>query len=227
MLPSNQTVRWQSLTLALSLSVASLAQAQTTTPFACTAGKSYILQDDPTSVIEVNVATGAAGAASAAVVGANQNSANIRRVFAAVGRVAGHQTTTQAKTYSFVDAAPGPEATHYYRLRQVALDGTSTLSPVRVVGLAAGSSPVQLAVAPNPTPSHTLRVQVQYAGPAAVPATLTVQSLLGQTVLTQPVTLRPGTNELVPGGVLAPGAYWLSLRGAAVGQHSQRLLVSE
>lgn len=149
------------------------------------------------------------------------------RTFTALGKVAGHQTTTQAATYSFTDATPGPEATHYYRLRQTDLDGTSTFSPVRAVRLAAGSSPVQLVVAPNPTPPASLRVQVQYAGPAATLATLTVQSLLGQTVLTQLVTLAPGSNELIPGGVLAPGAYWLSLSGEAVGQQGQRVLVGE
>lgn len=147
-------------------------------------------------------------------------------IFAAVGQVAGHQTTTQASAYSFADAAPGPAATHYYRLRQVDLDGTSHFSPVRAVSLAAGSSPVQLAVAPNPTTPDNLRVQVQYAGAEAAPATFTVQTLLGQTLLAQPVSLQPGANVLTPALKLLPGAYWLSLRGsAALGQQGVRVLV--
>lgn len=148
------------------------------------------------------------------------------RIFTAVGQVAGHQTTMQASTYAFVDAAPGPEATYYYRLRQVDLDGTSTFSPVRLVNLTAGSSPVLLTAAPNPATPDNLRVQVQYAGTAAAPATLTVQSLLGQTLLAQPVALQPGANVLTPVLKLAPGAYWLTLSGgAAVGQQGVRVLV--
>ncbi|MBJ6142587.1 hypothetical protein [Hymenobacter sp. BT559] len=147
-------------------------------------------------------------------------------LFKAVGQVAGHQTTTQASAYSFVDAAPGPEATHYYRLRQVDLTGTSNFSPVRVVTLAAGSSPVQLTVAPNPATPDNLHVQVQYAGSEAAPATLTVHSLLGQTLLAQPVLLQPGSNVLTPILKLAPGAYWLSLNGgASLGQQGVRVLV--
>ncbi|RYY19840.1 MAG: hypothetical protein EOO36_04865 [Cytophagaceae bacterium] len=143
-----------------------------------------------------------------------------------MGQVAGHQTSTQASAYSFVDATPGPEATHYYRLRQVDLDGTSTFSPVRVVSLAAGSSPVQLAVAPNPTTPDNLRVQVQYAGTEAASATLTVRSLLGQTLLAQPVALQPGANVLTPALKLAPGAYWLGLSGGGtLGQQGVRVLV--
>lgn len=146
--------------------------------------------------------------------------------FAALGRVAGHQTTAQASAYSFVDAAPGTEATHYYRLRQVDLDGTSTFGPVRAVRLAAGSSAVQLAVVPNPTTADNLRVQVQYADQAPTAATLTVQDLLGQTLLTQPVTLQPGANSFAPAVALAPGTYWLSVRGAALGTQGVRVLVS-
>ncbi|RZJ93104.1 MAG: hypothetical protein EOO60_05910 [Hymenobacter sp.] len=147
------------------------------------------------------------------------------RMFAAIGKVVGHQTTAQASTYFFTAPNPGVEAVHYYRLRQVDLDGTSTFSPVRAVSLAAGSSLVQLTVAPNPTTPDNLRVRVQYAGTEAAPATLTVQSLLGRTLLTQPVSVQPGANVLIPTLKLAPGAYWLSLNGAALGQQGVRVLV--
>lgn len=137
------------------------------------------------------------------------------RTFAAVGQVPAHQNTQQVSNYTFLHPAPGTPATHYYRLRQVDLDGTSAFSPVQVVSLAPGTSALQLAAVPNPTTPGNLRVQVQYAGEAAAPAVLTIQSLLGQTLLTQPVTLQPGTSTLAPGGSLAPGVYWLSLSGGA------------
>jgi hypothetical protein len=146
--------------------------------------------------------------------------------FTALGRVAGHHTTMQASTYSFVDATPGSAATHYYRLRQVDLDGTSTFSPVQTVALAPGSSAAQLVVAPNPTTANDLRVQVQYAGQTATSATLTVQDLLGKASFTQAVTLQPGANAFTPSAHLAPGAYWLTLRGAALSTPGVRILVS-
>jgi hypothetical protein len=136
--------------------------------------------------------------------------------FEVAGRMQGSGTSIQGHTYSFVDAALGAATTLYYRLRQVDRDGTSVFSPVQVVTLAAGSSPVQFAAVPNPTTADNLHLAVQYEGPAAVPAVLTVHSLLGQTVLTQAVTLQPGTTMLSPAASLAPGAYWLSLSGEAL-----------
>ena len=150
------------------------------------------------------------------------------RSFAAIGRVAGHGTAASMSAYTFADMNPGPEATHYYRLRQADLDGSSTYSPVRVVGLAAGSSAVQLAVVPNPASSGSLRVQVQYAGPTVAPATLTVRGLLGQVIFAQAITLQPGANVLVATTALVPGIYWLSLGGdATAGTRNTRLVVSD
>jgi hypothetical protein len=133
----------------------------------------------------------------------------------------------QASAYSFVDAAPGSAATHYYRLRQVDLDGTSTFSPVQTVALAPVSSTAQLVVAPNPTTANNLQAQVQYAGQAASSATLTVQDMLGQTSFIQAVVLQPGANAFAPATHLAPGAYWLTLRGASLSTPGVRILVGD
>jgi hypothetical protein len=147
--------------------------------------------------------------------------------FAAMSRVAGHGNSVQPLTYSFTDNAPGATPTHYYRLRQVDLDGTSTFSPVQVVTLGAGSSPMQLTAAPNPTTADNLHLQVQYQGLAAVPAVLTVQSLLGQTLYSQAVTLQPGTTTLSPTAPLEPGVYWLSLNSEGLpGKLSTRVLLT-
>lgn len=149
------------------------------------------------------------------------------RTYEAVGQVAARQQSQVITDYAFLHAAPGAAATHYYRLRQVDQDGSSAFSPVQAVTLAPGSSALQLAAVPNPTTPGNLRVQVQYAGPAAAPAVLTIQSLLGQTLLTQPVTLQPGTSTLAAGASLAPGVYWLSLSGgAAVGVRGTKVVVA-
>jgi hypothetical protein len=124
--------------------------------------------------------------------------------------------------------APGDAATYYYRLRQVDFDNSFSFSPVRAIGLAAGNSSVQVAVAPNPTTTGLLRVQAQYAGTTPVSAMLTVRTLLGQTLLTQAVTMQPGDNVFTPSAALAPGVYWLSLSGEAVtGAPSIRVLIAE
>jgi hypothetical protein len=136
--------------------------------------------------------------------------------FAALGQVAGHGSSLKPLTYSFRATAPGAAATHYYRLRQVDLDGTSVFSPVQVVTLAAGTSPVQFSAAPNPTTADNLRLLIQYQGVAPVSAVLTVHSLVGQSLQTQAVTLQPGTTTLTPAVPLAPGAYWLSLSSEAL-----------
>ena len=149
------------------------------------------------------------------------------RTFAAVGRVAGHGSSVQPLSYSFTAPAPGAAATHYYRLRQVDLDGTSVFSAVRAVTLGPGASPLQLAAVPNPTTPGNLRVEVRYAGPASTPAVLTIRSLLGQTLLTQPVALLPGTTTLAPAAPLAPGVYWLSLSGeATLGVQGTKVVVT-
>jgi hypothetical protein len=149
------------------------------------------------------------------------------RSFEVAGRVRGHGSSLQAHAYSLVDAAPGAATTHYYRLRQVDHDGTSSFSPVQVVALGPGAGAFQLAAVPNPTTAGTLQVQVQYAGPTATAAVLTMRSLLGQTVFAQPVTLQPGTTTLAPAAPLAPGMYWLSLSGEATpGAQGTKVLIT-
>lgn len=150
------------------------------------------------------------------------------RSFTALGRVAGQGTVATSSAYTYTDPTPGPDVTHYYRLRQVDQDGSSTYSPVRALALAAGSSAVQWAVAPNPTTSGRLRVLLEYAGPRGADATLMVRGLLGQVVLTQPVTLQPGANVLVPAATLPPGTYWLSLGGeVAADTPGLRLVIAD
>jgi hypothetical protein len=149
------------------------------------------------------------------------------RTFAAVGRVAARQYSQKVTNYTFLHAAPSAAATHYYRLRQVDQDGTSAFSPVQVVTLAAGSSPVLFTAAPNPTTADNLHLHVQYQGATAVPAVLTVQSMLGQTLQTQAVTLQPGATILTPSAPLAPGIYWLSLSSEALpGKVGTRVLLT-
>lgn len=68
--------------------------------------------------------------------------------FTAIGRVSGMGTTQQAQQYRFKDVKP-LTGTLYYRLKQVDLDGTSDLSPMKAVTGITAAAP-KLAVYPNP-----------------------------------------------------------------------------
>ena len=67
--------------------------------------------------------------------------------FEVVGRVEGHGTTSQTHQYSFVDNRPNKTGVHYYRLKQVNLDGSFEYSDVRAVKFNEHS---KLLIYPNP-----------------------------------------------------------------------------
>ena len=96
--------------------------------------------------------------------------------FTYVGAVAGAGNAIQEQRYDFLHETPA-NGTNYYRLRQVDLDGTETLSEVREVTI---SAPDQLSVFPNPT-TDELSVKGFAGGPVRV------LDLQGRTVLSQSI----------------------------------------
>jgi len=88
------------------------------------------------------------------------------RTFRRIGSVPGHGTSPQPHDYQLLDPALARYAasTVYYRLRQVDLDGTARLSPVRVVAVAATG----LALFPNPTTSAATLTGAQPGAPVTV-----------------------------------------------------------
>ncbi|MCC3158208.1 DUF11 domain-containing protein [Hymenobacter sp. 15J16-1T3B] len=138
--------------------------------------------------------------------------------FEKVGEVAGLVNSTVAHTYRFVDAkAARFGATLYYRLRQVDLDGTATLSEVRAVSFGKTAS-VTLSAYPNPTTDH---LRVSLTG-AAGQATAILYGATGQQLRTvgfdaaQPATLEMST--------LPAGTYLLRVRTAAGQTFSLRVV---
>ncbi|MCB2377374.1 T9SS type A sorting domain-containing protein [Hymenobacter sp. BT635] len=114
--------------------------------------------------------------------------------FATISTVAGAGTTTKATTYTANDAAP-LAGTSYYRLRQVDTDGTSSFSPVRVVGAV-------LAVAyPSPTVD-----QLNLPG-AAAGTRYRIFNTVGQ-MLKQGTVPATGTLDVLE---LKPGSYFLEI----------------
>jgi len=94
--------------------------------------------------------------------------------FMYLGAVAGAGDAIQEQRYDFLHETPA-DGVNYYRLRQVDLDGTETLSEVREVTITA---PDQLSIFPNPT-TDQLSVKGFTGGPVRV------LDLQGRTVLSQ------------------------------------------
>jgi hypothetical protein len=136
-----------------------------------------------------------------------------------LGRVAAAGTSTNAHAYAYLDAVVQAGRTHYYRLRQVDLDGTSTFSPVvavQVLGAGTGSELLNSAY-PNPfsteltlelgqEPTDYLTIALTDAGGRQVFSTR-------QGAGSRQFTVRP------PAG-LAPGSYVLKV--VSSGQQSSR-----
>ncbi len=85
------------------------------------------------------------------------------RTFSALGAVAGAGNSVTEQAYEYLHETP-VVGVNYYRLRQVDIDGTETLSEVREVNL---SGSPELAVFPNPTAAE-LRVKGFAGGPVKI-----------------------------------------------------------
>ena len=142
--------------------------------------------------------------------------------FAAIGRVAAAGTSATGHAYSLRDATAPTRATSYYRLRQVDLDGTETLSPV--VALAGSDDTATgFALYPNPAPAGTVGLRLR--APVAEGTTLVVYSTVGQVLRRQAVSSGPTPTLSTEG--LPTGMYHVVLRDAG-GQSlgTQRLLIT-
>ena len=130
--------------------------------------------------------------------------------FAQIGTVAAAGRSTQAHTYTLLDAArPAGASRLYYRLRQVDVDGAAHYSPVRAVVLAGAGMGLSL----YPNPARGGAATLAGASPGAA---VTVLDALGRLVATG---LADSAGTAMLGG-LAPGVYVVR-----VGQQALRLAV--
>ena len=128
------------------------------------------------------------------------------RIFATIGTVAAAGQSTARRSYDLVDAQlPAGATTLYYRLRQLDTDGTATLSPVRVVSMAAAL----LSVYPNPTPGTATLTGAQ---PGAV---VQVLDALGRPVLTASADATGAARLALPAGQPA-GVYLVRCGGQSL-----------
>ncbi|RZK63238.1 MAG: T9SS type A sorting domain-containing protein [Hymenobacter sp.] len=138
--------------------------------------------------------------------------------FTALAFVAGAGTSTQARTYAYVDAGVGQQhTTVYYRLQQRDLDGTTTYSPVRVVAFAGQALAPSVSLYPNPAAGQTT------LDPTALPIGSYEVRVLDQAGrLVQAHTLAGGQAHLLTVGDLPSGSYVVLVSKGTL-KFSQRL----
>lgn len=145
-----------------------------------------------------------------------QHSVNARD-FETVGNVSGNGTTQVKHTYAFTHTGLSAESVHYYRLKQVDLDGKFAYSQTRSVQLD-GYKGILMRVSPNPVSDHTLKASVEY-GDDALPsaAELIVTDANGRAVDRLPAELKKGLNMFAFRLDSQPaGTYLLTLKNAGL-----------
>ncbi|GAA4031841.1 hypothetical protein GCM10022409_15120 [Hymenobacter glaciei] len=128
------------------------------------------------------------------------------RTYQQIGYVAaGEGSSSSARHYRFLDAAPGKTGARYYRLRQDDRSGAAHyFAPKRLDFDAEG-----LALAAYPT-QFTSELTVALTAPAATTATLRLLDMTGRTVWQQEQAVQPGTAPLRVTPTCAAGSYLLT-----------------
>lgn len=137
------------------------------------------------------------------------------KVFAEIGRVAGHGSSNQAQSYEWVDShlAQYAATVVYYRLHQLDANGSATYSPIRAIALKTADG-LYLQAYPNPTPHQfSVLINVDQAGPA----TLKLVDCNGRLVIQRTLLLVPGSTTLALNETseFRPGLYTVQLQQGA------------
>jgi len=132
--------------------------------------------------------------------------------FYRIGFVQGSGTTTEIKSYSFVDNVEySGISTYYYRLKQLDLDGRAEYSDVISVDFSVPDKFVLSQNYPNPFNPET---KIVYAVPKQSPVTIKVYDLTGQEVATLVNEAKePGTYNVTFNATnLSSGIYIYQMR---------------
>lgn len=143
------------------------------------------------------------------------------REFTAIGRVAGHGSTTTPQAYTFTDKElPASRNLLYYRLRQVDTDGTATYSPVRTVTAKGEAGKIALQIMAPDQPGTALRYQ--FTGPLLGAEQMEMYNIMGQRLARYQLAA-DGTGSIPVAGLPA-GTYVLHLVSAG-GHYASRFVL--
>jgi hypothetical protein len=110
-----------------------------------------------------------------------------------VGEVSGAGNSDAVSQYTFLDHPPYHDEPYLYRIRQIDLDGQSTVSEVREVQPGLPEETVMLSLFPNPAREEThLRLVLA----EACKAELVMADIRGQIVMQRWVELQPGVQDV-------------------------------
>jgi hypothetical protein len=132
-----------------------------------------------------------------------------------IGSLPASGTSTQPKSYSFVDnnALPG---TSYYRLRQVDQNGSSNYSRLVEVTVSDTWEPQQVVLYPNPVVEGQ-PIELNLPATKTDQYTIRVLNLAGQTIHSQDLAIQPRPSGRmlinIPTTQWAPGVYYIHVRG--------------
>jgi hypothetical protein len=121
--------------------------------------------------------------------------------FQKIGQVKGSGTTQEHRDYAFNDFN-FDGLTAYYRLNQVDIDGTSTLSNTVSLQNSKGN---RVRIAPNPVGTEGVLVEVEGNGKKEILLQDVAGRILFQTVLTE-------QNVRIPTNQLASGLYFIAVK---------------
>lgn len=142
-----------------------------------------------------------------------QHSINAQQ-YETLGKVEGQGTTYARTNYKFSHEGLSPATIHYYRLKQVDLDGSFTYSPVRSVKLE-GYLGIELYATVEP--GRTVKAFVKYGDDQlSDQATLSLVDLSGRKLSSKAVSLQKGTNPVeFSAASLGAGLYLIRLENAS------------
>ncbi|MBX2910150.1 MAG: T9SS type A sorting domain-containing protein [Chitinophagales bacterium] len=144
--------------------------------------------------------------------------------FVKVGEVKGNGTTTDAHSYAFNDKNVLPNVVYYYRLNQVDLDGTASLTYIVSAAITGSDNIVISEFIPNPSRGAT---KLLITSPTDITLNVSMYNALGQELESSIIHLPAGiqTPFSVDVSLLASGNYMVSLRNATFFA-SRRLVVT-
>jgi hypothetical protein len=145
-----------------------------------------------------------------------QHSTNARD-FTVLGKLEGHGTTYENHTYRFTQEYPDQSVVHYYRLRQVDMDGKFEFSFIRSLTFD-GYVGIELKLATNPVTNGAIKAFVDYGDEnLSNQANVVLIDNMGRTVSKQNIMLEKGRNDVVFQGItLRAGLYVISLQNASL-----------